>query len=382
MMATVNDQTKLLSRVRSRVERGERIDVVDCAALFSVRDLGTLAQIARIPRERRHGREAGYRAGGVLDYLVTQDLEAFRMTLTEAVNDDPTAGATVRLRSWGGGSVDGSNERALDLLCDRLGRIVQWAEGIVLNVSPRFIDEISAQSQATHSEVLARMSAIAPLVLSGDEAELFDAGLRSIIAPVSIPSDKWIAIHSAAHALGLQTVAAMSYGTIDHADEYAAHLDRLRTMQDLSASGGFVAFVPMAIHNSDAEEFYLSAPTAVQTLRATAIARIALDNIARINVAPSLVTLEVATVALSYGADTLDRTVVASDVHATEPDVPRRAQSLNDLPVITSDTSQFSQFETSPRLRSHILEARWSPHPDPFPVAPNPSPKPTTKIES
>lgn len=359
------DQTKLLSRVRSRLERGERIDTADCAALFEVHDLGALGRLARIGRERRFGRDAFYYAGAVLDYDITTTTEEFVSTMEEAIALDPTAGATVRLRSLGTVGEDESHDGLLDLWCERLATISRRGAGVVFRITPRVIDDLAVDAKMSHAEVIARLVAVAPCIISGDEAELFEDRFRRIEAPTAIASERWIAVHRAAHVAGVRTIAAMSYGTVDHADAYAEHLDRIRRMQDEHA--GFIAFLPMAIHNSDAEEFYLSAPTAVQTLRATTIARIALDNISHILVAPSLVTLEVATVALSYGADMLDRTVAIGDVLATEPNVARRPQSLDPLavinsdalPIISSDTRTLSRYETSDRIRANILEARW-----------------------
>src|SRR4051812_42900445 len=60
--------TKLLNRVRSHAERGERLSVDDCAALFEVKDLIALSKLARVPRERRHGHRAFYRPAHLIEY--------------------------------------------------------------------------------------------------------------------------------------------------------------------------------------------------------------------------------------------------------------------------------------------------------------------------
>src|SRR5687768_3116270 len=53
--------SKLINRVRSLLERGERIGVEDCEGLFEVKDMLALGKLARIPRERRHGTRAFFR---------------------------------------------------------------------------------------------------------------------------------------------------------------------------------------------------------------------------------------------------------------------------------------------------------------------------------
>src|SRR5690606_11830353 len=129
-------------------------------------------------------------------------------------------------------------------------------------------------------------------LVTGEEAELFDRDFRFNHAAGVISPQEWLAVHRTAHGLGLKTVAAMTYSTVDRTDEYASHAEALRALQD--ETGGFAAFAPMAVHNRGVKEFYLAAPTAAQTMRAIAVSRLYFDNIPHILAIPSLVTLEIA----------------------------------------------------------------------------------------
>ena len=56
---------------------------------------------------------------------------------------------------------------------------------------------------------------------------------------------------------------------------------RGRALQD--ETGGFQAFIPLAFHPDNNQMRKLPAPSAADTLRVHAVARIVLDNIARIS---------------------------------------------------------------------------------------------------
>lgn len=344
-----SSSAKLLSRVRSLLERGERISTDDCRQLFDVKDLLALARLARIPRERRYGRQAFYRPARVVEYR-GEDPELF-LSEAETTASEGTSELIIRCRLRDG-------ER-LAAWIERLLGFSRGAFAATLHVPPRMILGLSEREGSSLESVIDALATAGSIFITGAEAEVFDAELRARLAPYAIPAERWLAVHAAAHKLGLKTGAGMSYGTADVPAAYAAHLETLRGMQE--KTGGFIQFVPTAIHNRDVREFYLAAPTAAQSLRTIAIARMFLDNIQHIGAAPSLVTPEVAFVGLSHGADVIDASVVAEDVLAQE----RAAMvTLSELPVL-DETSAHLMSVGLPvgQVRSRIAEARWTPVP-------------------
>lgn len=337
--------TKLIHRVRSLIERGERIAAEDCRGLFEVKDLIALAKLARVPQERRFGRRAFYRGAQVAEYR-GEHPEFF---ISELETNAPSDAAELIIRCrWRDGE-------SLATWKERLAEFSRGRLRCTAAISPGFIVRLAAYEGISHRDLLSSLRETARILLTGEEGELLNPEFRADHAPGVISSDEWIGVHRAAHALGMKTVAAMTYSTVDHPAEYAAHLDAIRALQD--ETGGFIAFAPMALHNHGVEEFYLAAPTAAQTLRATAIARIFLDNLPHILTSPALVTLEIALVALTYGADMIDTTISVDDVHAEErPDI-----APTSLPILDEVVSSAATMATPEKIRSRIEEARWMP---------------------
>ncbi len=338
---------KLIHRVRSLSERGERIATADCRDLFQVKDLTALAKLARLPRERRFGVRGFYRAAHIAEYA-GESPELF-ISEIDTVAPPEAAELLVRCR-WRGGE-------PLALWKERLAAFGRGRLPVRAVISAGFVARLASYEGLPHAETIEALRSFAPLVISGEEAELFDGDFRLAHVPGVISSEEWLAVHRAAHRLGLKTTAAMTYGTIDRPAEYAAHLEAIRGLQD--ETGGFIAFAPMALHNRGVEDFYLAAPTAAQTIRATAISRIVLDNIPHILASPALVTLEIALVALSYGADMIETAIAGDDVRASEYE----SGAGNELPVFDGSVAAGMRLPSVEKLRSRIAEARWTPVP-------------------
>ena len=107
--------------------------------------------------------------------------------------------------------------------------------------------------------------------------------------------------------LGLRSNVTMLYGHIETMEERVDHMLRTRALQD--ETGGFQAFIPLAFHPDNNQMRKLPAPSASDTLRVHAVARLMLDNIPHIKAFWIATGVEVAQMALWYGADDLDGTV-------------------------------------------------------------------------
>ena len=91
------------------------------------------------------------------------------------------------------------------------------------------------------------------------------------------------------------------------------HLRQLRALQD--ETGGFTAFVPLAFHPANNQLSHLAGPSGYDLLKTLAIARIYLDNIDHIKAYWILMGMKLAQLALSYGADDIDGTVVEEKIY-------------------------------------------------------------------
>ena len=121
-------------------------------------------------------------------------------------------------------------------------------------------------------------------------------------------SQSWIDIHRCAHRLGLRTNATMLYGHLEASRHRVDHLCQLRDLQD--ETGGFQTFIPLAFHPENTGHDNLKLPSGLVDLRVMALSRVMLDNFDHIKAYWIMLGEKTAQVALSFGADDLDGTVV------------------------------------------------------------------------
>ena len=200
-----------------------------------------------------------------------------------------------------------------------------WYEEMLRGLKARFpkahlkaftaieIGWFARREKATIEEVLRRLTAAGLGSLPGGGAEIFHPEVREIICDGKLDADEWIEVHRVAHRLGIKSNCTMLYGHVEENRHKVDHLLRLRSLQD--EYGGFNAFIPLAYHP---ENNYLGLKyhtTGLDDLRHIATARLVLDNIPHVKAYWVMVTPKLAQVALSFGADDLDGTVVRETIY-------------------------------------------------------------------
>jgi aminodeoxyfutalosine synthase len=143
-----------------------------------------------------------------------------------------------------------------------------------------------------------------------------------------VSGQQWLNIARTAHQIGLHSNATMLYGHIETDEERVEHLLALRGLQD--ETGGFVAFIPLAFHPENTGLAHLPKPTGFTDLKTIAISRLLLDNFDHIKAYWIMLTPRVAQIALRFGADDIDGTVVEEKIYhdagATTAQFTSRAQ--------------------------------------------------------
>lgn len=144
--------------------------------------------------------------------------------------------------------------------------------------------------------------------IPGGGAEIFDEELRAQICPEKGSSQTWLALHRAAHGIGIRTNATMLYGHVETIEQRIDHLDRLRRLQD--ETGGFDAFIPLKFRRAGnlLGETTPEVPV-TDDMRTLAISRIFLDNVPHIKAYWVMYGKETAEMALAFGADDMDGTI-------------------------------------------------------------------------
>jgi len=149
--------------------------------------------------------------------------------------------------------------------------------------------------------------------LPGGGAEIFHPRVRKIICDHKVSGLMWLSIARQAHEIGLRSNATMLYGHVETEEERVDHLIKLRELQD--QTGGFVAFIPLAFHPENTGLRHIPKPTGYADLRNVAVARLVLDNFEHIKAYWIMLTPSIAQIALSFGANDLDGTVVEEKIY-------------------------------------------------------------------
>jgi aminodeoxyfutalosine synthase len=148
--------------------------------------------------------------------------------------------------------------------------------------------------------------------LPGGGAEIFNPAVRNTLCAEKISGDRWLEVMETAHGIGLKSNATMLYGHIETAADRVDHLIKLRELQD--ATGGFQAFIPLSFHSQNTEIRKSSYTTGFDDLKTLAISRLMLDNFDHIKAYWVMLGEKIAQVALNFGVDDLDGTVVEEKI--------------------------------------------------------------------
>ncbi|MFZ0465973.1 MAG: aminofutalosine synthase MqnE, partial [Candidatus Acidiferrales bacterium] len=163
--------------------------------------------------------------------------------------------------------------------------------------------------------------------LPGGGAEIFNPRVRKIICDHKTSGRMWLDIARTAHQIGLRSNATMLYGHIETAEERVEHLILLRELQDQTK--GFQTFIPLAFHPDHTALDHLPKPTGIDDLKTIAISRLMLDNFDHIKAYWIMLTPSIAQIALRFGADDIDGTVIEEKIYhdagATTPQHMTRA---------------------------------------------------------
>jgi aminodeoxyfutalosine synthase len=142
----------------------------------------------------------------------------------------------------------------------------------------------------------------------GGGAEIFAERARPLIAGHKMSGARWLEVARTVHTLGIKSNATMLYGHIETLEERVDHLLRLRELQD--ETHGFNCFIPLAFHPENTFYAHLPATSGMDDLKTIAVSRLMLDNFPHIKAYWVTLTPAVAQIALRFGADDLDGTII------------------------------------------------------------------------
>ncbi|MBI5676647.1 MAG: aminofutalosine synthase MqnE [Nitrospirae bacterium] len=193
------------------------------------------------------------------------------------------------------------------------------------------IDYFSKISGLSLADTLSELRDAGLDSMPGGGAEIFDARVRNKICPEKIPGKRWLKIMEAAHNVGIKTNATMLYGHLETFKHRVEHMRKLRELQD--RTGGFQAFIPLAFHPLNTKIEGASYTSGIDDLKTIAISRLFLDNFQHIKAYWIMLGEKIAQLALMFGADDLDGTIIEEKIThsagALSENAMTRAQLVN-----------------------------------------------------
>ena len=175
------------------------------------------------------------------------------------------------------------------------------------------LDQIAKVARKPLAEVLPELIEAGLGSVPGGGAEIFSERVRQETYHLKISGDEWLEIARKVHRAGLRSNCTMLHGHVETIEEKVDHLDRLRRLQD--ETRGFQTYIPLSFHPANNEWSHLPGPSALDELREIAVGRLMLDNIAHVKAYWIMLGIEIAQLALSFGADDVDGTVVEEHIY-------------------------------------------------------------------
>jgi aminodeoxyfutalosine synthase len=186
-------------------------------------------------------------------------------------------------------------------------------------------------SGLSHEQVLQELKEAGLGSLPGGGAEIFAERVRRLVAPGKEHPDIWFHVHDAAHRMGIPTHCTILYGHVETYEERVDHLLRLRDQQDLT--GGFLALIPLAFHpkNTVFERRGFKFQTGAEDLKMIAASRLLVDNVPHVKAYWISMTMPLAQVALHFGADDVQGTLVREEIFRAAGSTTGTEQKLDEL---------------------------------------------------
>jgi aminodeoxyfutalosine synthase len=344
----------LLSSVARKVYDGVELSFDDGVALYRSRDIHGIGRLANFVRQQLHGDRVYFNRNRHINYtnvcaLSCKFCSFYRKRGEEGAYEMPVEQvvATARKARDAGATevhiVGGLHPwLKFDYYLDMLRGIRRECPG--LHIKAFTAIEIIHFSRIAHlslEQVLRELGEAGLGSLPGGGAEIFDDRVHDEVFKGKVREDRWFEVHRTAHSLGIYSNATMLYGHVETPPERVRHLIKLRELQRESVQrmkdeGGrrkrepcsadspsirhpcsfacFNCIIPLSFIPENSELGHLPGPTGLTDLKTLAVARLMVPNIPHIKAFWIMQGVHLAQLALDWGCDDLDGTVVWYDI--------------------------------------------------------------------
>ncbi len=333
----------MLREIRRKVENGERITDKEALFLFNSEDIHTLGELADAVSKRINENKA-YFIRNIHINLTNLCINRCRFCAFSCSKDDP-----------------GAYEMSLKEVIEKI-RVAQRDMGelrevhivsglhpywsfdyyleIIKTIKKEFpqlgikaftaveVDYFAKISGLSVKDVLSKLKESGVDIMPGGGAEIFSKRVRDKICPEKISGERWLEIIRTAHKLGIKTNATMLYGHVESYEDRIEHLIKLRELQD--ETGGFLSFIPLS-YQPENTEIKTPFPSGVDDIKTIAISRLVLDNIPHIKAYWIMLGEKLAQIALLFGADCLEGTVIEEKIAHSAGARSKKGRSLEEL---------------------------------------------------
>jgi aminodeoxyfutalosine synthase len=347
MSSVLKTSDPALLPVAEKIAAGQRLSAADGLALYHSRDIHAIGRLANYVREKLHGDRTYYNRNRHINYtnvcaLSCKFCSFYRKRGEDGAYEMPVEQVieTARRAAQAGATevhiVGGLHPwLKFDYYLQLLSGIRTACPQLHIKAFTAIeIIHLSRVSRQFVRETLLALREAGLGSLPGGGAEIFDDRVHDEVFKGKVREDRWFEVHRTAHDLGIYSNATMLYGHVETPAERIGHMIKLRQLQDESSASRpahFNCVIPLSFIPENSELGFLPGPTGLTDLKTLAIARLMIDNIPHIKAFWIMQTVGLSQLALNWGCDDLDGTVVWYDITKREGNGVHQELHVDDI---------------------------------------------------
>lgn len=320
-----------LKKIENKIFSGRRLTPEDAVALFDSDDIFTMGRLAGHVARQKNGNNAYFihnhhinptnlcvnRCKFCAFSRSKGDQGAYELTIRQIIKKLTSHPRTLEPSPPGFSEVHivgGLHpEWRFDYYLQMLSAIKQALPGIHIKAFTAVeIDYFAKISNLSLEDTLLSLKNAGLDSIPGGGAEIFNGGIRKKICPEKISGKRWLRVMETVHNAGIKSNATMLYGHLESHRHRVEHMLMLRDLQDKTQ--GFQAFIPLAFHPMHTRIDNAQYTSGIDDIKTIAISRLFLDNFEHIKAYWIMLGEKLAQLALMFGADDLDGTIVEEKI--------------------------------------------------------------------
>lgn len=307
--------------IAEKIDAGERILPEEGLRLYQEVDVASLGTMANFIRERRHGNRTYFNRNFHIEptnvcvfsckfcsysRLYSNREEGWELSIDQMMkkvksyDDQPITEVHI---------VGGVHPKMdIHFFADLIRKIKAHRPDLhVKGFTAVELDYMFRKAKLSRSEGMKLLNDAGLDSLPGGGAEIFHSDVRNQICADKVDGEGWLDIHATAHKLGMHSNATMLYGHVEQYEHRIDHMERLRSLQDITK--GFNTFIPLKFRNHDNEMSHINEVSMIEDMKVYAVGRIYMDNFPHLKAYWPMLGRQQAQLTLSFGVNDIDGTI-------------------------------------------------------------------------